>query len=136
MIGTIEEAQQPQTAADDLLSSLGRRVRESRARCGLTRRAVARRSGLSERFLAQVEAGTANISVLRLNSIADALGVPLHDLVSDKAQRSARPWPPAERARYVNPAALADLFRHADVQDQEAVIALLIGSNGKRRPAA
>jgi transcriptional regulator with XRE-family HTH domain len=96
---------------------------------------VARRSGLSERFLAQVESGTANISILRLKAIADALGIGLDDLVSERQTRSTDPQPPAERARLVNPAAVADLFRHADARDQEAVIALLIGSFGKGRVA-
>jgi XRE family aerobic/anaerobic benzoate catabolism transcriptional regulator len=40
----------------------------------LTRDQLAERSGLSARFLARVEAGSGNISVLRLESLAAALG--------------------------------------------------------------
>jgi XRE family aerobic/anaerobic benzoate catabolism transcriptional regulator len=58
---------------DPLLSSLGARVRELRARRGFTLQALAAASGVSVRFLVQVEAGRANISVRKLAALAEAL---------------------------------------------------------------
>jgi XRE family aerobic/anaerobic benzoate catabolism transcriptional regulator len=58
----------------DLLSMLGRRARSERLSRGLTLRDVAERSGVSPRFLVQLEAGTGNISVRRLADVAAALG--------------------------------------------------------------
>jgi XRE family aerobic/anaerobic benzoate catabolism transcriptional regulator len=59
---------------DRLLGSLGAEVRRQRERLGWSRRQLAAESGLSERFLAQVETGTGNISVIRLAEVAAALG--------------------------------------------------------------
>src|SRR5256884_580822 len=57
----------------DFLLSLGRRVRESRNRRGLTRKQVSQQADVSERHLAQLEAGEGNISVVLLERIAGAL---------------------------------------------------------------
>jgi XRE family aerobic/anaerobic benzoate catabolism transcriptional regulator len=70
----------------EFLMRLGGRVRESRARRGMTRRDLARESDVSERYLAQLEAGHGNISVLLLRQIAGALGLALNDLLEESAQ--------------------------------------------------
>jgi XRE family aerobic/anaerobic benzoate catabolism transcriptional regulator len=70
---------------DAFLQALGERVREARARQGMTRRDLARDSGVSERYLAQLEAGHGNISVLLLKKTADALGLGLDELLRDDA---------------------------------------------------
>lgn len=57
----------------DLLAVLARRVRGRRAEFGWSRGELARRSGLSERFLARVEGGDGNISVMKLADLALAL---------------------------------------------------------------
>lgn len=67
----------------DYLRLLGERVREMRARRGMTRKILARDSGVSERYLAQLESGRGNISILRLRQIAQALDTPLQALVLD-----------------------------------------------------
>src|SRR5437879_12957660 len=64
----------------DFLLSLGRRVRESRNRRGLTRKQVSQQADVSERHLAQLEAGEGNISVVLLERIAGALQVPMASL--------------------------------------------------------
>ncbi len=64
------------------------RVRQTRARRGMTRKILARDSGVSERYLAQIEAGQGNISILVLRRIARALDVPLNMLTSDGAEPS------------------------------------------------
>lgn len=66
------------------LSVLGRRIRSERESRGLARDALARESGLSMRFLAQVEAGAGNISIARLHRLAGALGVGLPDLLREE----------------------------------------------------
>ncbi len=60
-------------SADQLLDSLGRRVRAARTARGWTLRELSERSGVSLRFLVQLEAGDGNISVRRLTSVASAL---------------------------------------------------------------
>src|SRR5258705_10499439 len=67
----------------DFLLQLGERVRAWRSEHGTTRRALASSSGVSERFLAQLEAGQGNISVLRLRALARAMSVPLESLVRE-----------------------------------------------------
>src|SRR2546428_8695091 len=57
-----------------LLSSVGAAARRLREERGLTRRELAGRSGVSERFLAELESGQGNISVARLQDVARALG--------------------------------------------------------------
>jgi len=66
-----------------LLLSLGRRVRAIRGSRGWTLRDVADRSGLSARFLVQVEGGRGNISVKRLADLARALETTPAALVAD-----------------------------------------------------
>lgn len=59
--------------AEELLAGLGRRARAHRLAHGWTLREVAERSGVSPRFLVQLEAGRGNISVRRLADVAQAL---------------------------------------------------------------
>ncbi|MBL8836482.1 MAG: helix-turn-helix transcriptional regulator [Alphaproteobacteria bacterium] len=67
----------------DFLHLLGERVRETRARRGMTRKILARDSAVSERYLAQLESGEGNISIILLRQVAHAMGVPLADLVRE-----------------------------------------------------
>jgi len=68
---------------DGFLRILGNRVREARASRGMTRRILARDSGVSERYLAQLESGQGNVSILLLRDIAKALDIPLEVLLLD-----------------------------------------------------
>lgn len=54
----------------EFLAQLGGRVREMRAVHGMSRRELSRRSGLSERYVAMIEAGKGNVSIVRLLRIA------------------------------------------------------------------
>ena len=74
------------------LRQLGDRIRDARARRGMTRKILARDSKVSERYLAQLETGHGNISIVLLRQIAHAMGLPLADLVREE------PDPPAELA--------------------------------------
>ena len=66
------------------LSRLGERVRAWRSEHGMTRKALSAACGVSERYLAQLEAGEGNISVLLLRKVARAMGVPVEELVRDE----------------------------------------------------
>jgi XRE family aerobic/anaerobic benzoate catabolism transcriptional regulator len=68
------------------LAQLAARVRGLRARRGMTRKALAAQSGVSERYLAQLESGEGNASVLLLRDIARALDVRLEMLVLEGAE--------------------------------------------------
>ncbi len=65
------------------LAELGGRVRAWRARRGMTRKALAADSGLSERFLADVESGKGNVSINSLAAAARALNITVIDLLQD-----------------------------------------------------
>ena len=73
------------TEQDDkaILAELGARVRAWRARRGMTRKALAADSGLSERFLADVEGGKGNVSINSLEAAARALNITVIDLLQD-----------------------------------------------------
>ncbi|MFZ5511644.1 MAG: helix-turn-helix transcriptional regulator [Pseudomonadota bacterium] len=70
------------TAQDrEFLVALGRRVRDIRERRGMSRRALSASSGVSERFLAQLESGEGNASIVLLRHVAEALGAGLRELL-------------------------------------------------------
>lgn len=73
---------------NNYLIALGERVRELRARRGMTRKMLAQHSGVSERYLAQLETGHGNISIILLRQIAQGLGFPLVDLVREEPEQS------------------------------------------------
>jgi XRE family aerobic/anaerobic benzoate catabolism transcriptional regulator len=66
------------------LASMGRLVREARERRGMARKLLSQAAGVSERYLAQLEAGEGNASILLLRSVARALGMPLAEVVSER----------------------------------------------------
>ena len=69
------------------LELVGRRVRALRSRRGMTRKLLAKESGVSERYLAQLEGGFGNISILLLRQIARALGAPPEELVPESSEK-------------------------------------------------
>ncbi|HWP27310.1 MAG TPA: helix-turn-helix transcriptional regulator [Xanthobacteraceae bacterium] len=69
------------------LRRLGERVRTMRHRRGMVRKALAKKAGISERYIAQLESGQGNCSIVLLRRIARALGVALEDLVYDRPDR-------------------------------------------------
>ena len=73
----------PEPEAKATLAELGARVRAWRARRGMTRKALAADSGLSERFLADVESGKGNVSINSLEAAARALNLSILDLLQD-----------------------------------------------------
>lgn len=80
---------------DLLLASVGHRVRTLRQENELTVNDLARRASLSTRFINQIEAGKANISIAKLAQVANAMRCNLPDLLvpaeHDQTLR-ARAW--------------------------------------------
>lgn len=66
-----------------MLAELGARLRAWRARRGMTRKQLAADSGLSERFLADVETGRGNVSINSLTAAARALNISVLDLLQE-----------------------------------------------------
>ena len=63
----------PPYSEAQFLVELGERVRSSRMRCCMSRRELARRSGISERCIAQIEGGKGNVSIVLLLRLASAI---------------------------------------------------------------
>lgn len=78
-----DETAQPDSArgAGGFAAEIGRIVRLGRAKRGISRRQLATDLGISERYLAQIEGGHGNPSVNVLKSIADAIAVPVSELL-------------------------------------------------------
>ena len=78
-----------QTPDVDFLLFLGKRVRLLRNLRGMTRKMVAREADVSERHLAQLEAGEGNVSIVLLRRIAGALNVSLVELFAPEVEEPA-----------------------------------------------
>lgn len=89
--GRVTAARKPAGLEDgeitDFLALVGERVRHARGRIGMTRRVLAEKSGVSQRYLAQLESGQGNISIALLLKVAGALEFGIEWLVS-----SDDPW--------------------------------------------
>ena len=88
--GTDSNAATPQSLPPapegDFLLFLGKRVRQVRNRRAMTRKAAAREADVSERHLAQLEAGEGNVSIVLLRRIAAALNISLVELFAPEAE--------------------------------------------------
>jgi len=123
-------ATEPSAAA--YLRRLGERVRAWRARRGMTRKLLARQSAVSERYLAELESGRGNISIVLLRQIALAMDVALDELVRDAPDREpelAASIAALERASTADLARVAALLRRdapagQDRRDRLALIGL------------
>jgi len=71
---------------DAYLRRLGERVRTLRTQRGMTRKALAQHAKVSERYLAQLEAGLGNGSIILLRRIARAIGLPVTQLVHEGSE--------------------------------------------------
>jgi XRE family aerobic/anaerobic benzoate catabolism transcriptional regulator len=94
-----EKPARPENSA--LLAEIGTRVRTERAKRGVTRKTLAQQCQTSERYLAQIETGEANPSVLVLDSIARALDLDPADLMPPPRLRPAPGFHAGGRARRI-----------------------------------
>ena len=81
MRSKVQGGPRPET---EFLRMLGERVRQERSRRSLTRKDLALASAVSERFLAQLETGHGNISIIRLRRIAHAMELGVERLAQER----------------------------------------------------
>src|SRR6201985_3638722 len=116
----------PMTESDpetEFLEQLGQRVRTTRARRGMSRKVLAKVSGISERYIAQLEGGKGNVSIVLLRRVSNAMGAHLADLIP--SGEPAPDW-----------AVLRDLLRKASPQQiARAREALSAGNATQRQPS-
>ena len=114
--------------AELLLQLVGERVRGQRGRRGVTRKVLAEASGVSERYLAQLEQGKCNISLSLLSQVADALQTSIEELIRGAAAE------PAESVL------LTELMNELGPQDRRTALEVLYKKfslpNGSRRRVA
>lgn len=108
---------------DALLLRVGERVRKARHLKGLPRRVLSEMSGVSPRYLAQLESGSGNISIGLLQRVALALGYRMEWLVTEED-----PW--TSEALH-----MAELFRSATKDVRQRVIATLTPQSPEARRA-
>lgn len=108
----------------EYLGAIGGRVRLARAQRGMTRRLLCQQSGVSERYIAQLEAGRGNVSVLVLRDIARGLGIAPVDLLGDAVPAPAARAELDRMLARLSDAQLADaagmLARHFGPENQSA----------------
>jgi XRE family transcriptional regulator, aerobic/anaerobic benzoate catabolism transcriptional regulator len=120
----------PCETSSDLLKMLGGHVRDARARHGMTRRMLARDSHISERHLAELESGRGNFSIVLLKRLANAINVPLSELVDEGPRPSAEYQMLAQRLRRLEPRELAlaaslIMKRFGRLEDRSGRVALV-----------
>src|ERR1700716_892422 len=106
------------------LEALGQRVRTMRALRGMSRKVLAKVSGISERYIAQLESGKGNLSIVLLRRVSNAMGAHLEDLIP--ASQPAPDWP-----------VIRDLVRKATpnqiAQAKDVLAGLGHGASAQRR---
>jgi XRE family aerobic/anaerobic benzoate catabolism transcriptional regulator len=102
-------------AEAEFLASLGARVRHLRAIRGMSRKVLSAASGVSERYIAQLESGQGNVSIILLRRVALATGARLEDLIP--GVDASPDWP-----------VIRDLMRGASAETIAQVKRLLSGN--------
>ena len=120
-------------AVDALQERVGQRVRNARETKGIPRRVLSEISGVSQRYLAQLESGSGNISIALLYRVAEALDLSLESLVSD-TELTLKPEPKIgelyENASEDIQAKVMQLLSPPHVQKARAKRVCLIGLRG------
>ena len=84
----IEQRRGTEPAEEDYLALVGERLRLTRARHGMSRKVLSMASGVSERYLAEMERGAGNASLLVVRKLAAAMGIRVSELAAEEADRS------------------------------------------------
>ena len=100
-------AEHPRPSDSEYLRQMGGALRAARARRGMSRKMLATQSAVSERFLAQLEAGTGNASVLILRQISHALNIPVDQMLPGYEERSGELRHAIELLQRLGPTQLA-----------------------------
>lgn len=120
-------------AAPGYLTLIGARVRQFRTRRGMSRRVLAQASGVSERYLAQLETGRGNASITVLKQIANAIDIPVDDLVDTRLEQSSSYLLLRKRAREADEASLEQwltITRERPAVQAEKRFIALVGLRG------
>lgn len=96
----------------DVQKSVGVRVREAREKGGLSQQALAEIVDLSTSHIGQIERGERNASMPSIRRIAEALGVPLKNIVEAQEAHESR-------ASYESNPKWRQLMRLAEGMDEE-----------------
>jgi XRE family transcriptional regulator, aerobic/anaerobic benzoate catabolism transcriptional regulator len=103
-----KDPRRSKTADDETyLVRVGERVRATRDRLGLTRKALSQASGISERYLADLEVGAGNASLIVLRRVASALSLDMETLLADRTDRSPELSAIVDLLAHLTPADLA-----------------------------
>jgi XRE family transcriptional regulator, aerobic/anaerobic benzoate catabolism transcriptional regulator len=108
----------PRITDKAFLVELGQRVRHMRALRGMSRKTLTKASGVSERYIAQLESGLGNVSITLLRRVAAAIGRPVEDLV---AETDTPDW-----------AEVRELWRRASPEAATRARAILAGGSEPR----
>ena len=109
---TLAETRRGDAPADEAyLKRVGERVRIGRARRGMSRKVLSKASGVSERYLAELERGAGNASLLVVRQIADALGLEVAQLIGDQPERPIDLTLAVHQLERLSPADLAEARR-------------------------
>lgn len=117
----------------DYLHRLGEHIRDLRVRRGMTRAILARDSGVSIRYLAQLESGEGNISILRLRQVAQAMAIPLEDIIRVEPEQAPELTLLGQFLSRLSPAQLSEartLLRNAFENKNRSRRIALIGLRG------
>lgn len=106
-----------------LIARVGERARKARELKGIPRRVLSEKSGVSPRYLAQLEAGEGNISIGLLQRVATALDLRVEWFVAEED-----PWT-SEAYR------VAQLFRQSNADIQQKVLVILGPQNAAAQRA-
>lgn len=110
------------TAEREFLEQLGQRVRTMRALRGMSRKTLAKVSGISERYIAQLESGKGNVSIVLLRRVSVAMGAHVEDLIP--TADTTPDW-----------LVIRDLMRNASANQITQVKDVLASSGATRRHA-
>ncbi len=120
-IATFKTARMQSSEAVDgntsFLEAVGERVRAARARKNISRKALSEISGISQRYLAQLETGSGNISIILLRRVADALDYKIEWLVGEDDPYSSSVLP------------LITLYNQATAAQRQKVLSMLEQNN-------
>ena len=109
---------------DAYLRQVGERVRTLRNQRGMTRKALVQHARISERYLAQLELGKGNCSIVLLRRIARAIGVPVTQMVQEGSEPALDLVLLSQFLERLSPAALVEardlLLRHFSESSNDA----------------
>lgn len=85
------QTQFDEIALQKYIEEIGNRVRSLRAKRGMTRKSLSKHSDVSERYLAQLETGKANITLSVLWRVAEAFDIPFSEIIPDQCRDGINP---------------------------------------------